>query len=520
MTFEESHQGIRTPSATSNWSPLRWHTVLAVLTLAVLVVHGYHPFSEDGGLYAAGIEWKLDPTLFPHDTAFVQEHLRFSLFAPLTAALGRATHTSLAWVLLLLELASIWLTLYATRAVLQRLVRDDAAQLGGVALLAAWWTLPVAGTSLLLMDPYVTARSLSMPLSLLAAAYALDDWRTSRRSAIASIACLAVAALFHPLMAAYGAAFVVLLRVVSARRWVLLLTIATGIALLLATALQMAAPSEPPSVRVAELSRDYWYIWQWHWFEWIGLVAPIVTIALAARASSERLAGTQSIVRASTALAFIACLVACLFCREAFATHLVARLQPLRCYALIYAMMAATLGAFGTQAALRSRLRAVRWMPVCVLAISAAALGFVQRQTYQTSPQVELPWRMDANPNPWVQAFLWARDNTEKDAVFALDAKYVNMDGEDAQTFRAIAQRSALPDYSKDGGEASIMPSLADRWLAAANAQKDLSQQDDTTRDEHLRSFHPDWMVVRTDAATVHECPYQNALVKICRFPR
>src|SRR6185437_5897287 len=63
-------------------SSIRRGAALAMLTCAVLLIHGYHPLAEDGGLYVAGIEWKLNPSLFPHFTEFVSEHVRFSLFAP------------------------------------------------------------------------------------------------------------------------------------------------------------------------------------------------------------------------------------------------------------------------------------------------------------------------------------------------------------------------------------------------------------------------------------------------------
>ena len=73
-----------------------------------------------------------------------------------------------------------------------------------------------------------------------------------------------------------------------------------------------------------------------------------------------------------------------------------------------------------------------------------------------------------------MQAFLWIRGNTPKDALFALDADYINAPGEDAQSFRAIAERSALPDYSKDGGEASIAPDLTAAWSIGQAAQRGL----------------------------------------------
>ena len=52
-----------------------------------------------------------------------------------------------------------------------------------------------------------------------------------------------------------------------------------------------------------------------------------------------------------------------------------------------------------------------------------------------------------------------------------LDSHYITSPGEDAQSFRAIAERSAMPDYSKDGGEASIMPGLTSAWMSGVVAQ-------------------------------------------------
>ncbi|MEO6982002.1 MAG: hypothetical protein ABI072_02675, partial [Edaphobacter sp.] len=57
-------------------------SLISGLTLLAVAVHGYHPYSEDGGLYMAGIKHLVHPAMYPHETEFVTEHLRFSLFAP------------------------------------------------------------------------------------------------------------------------------------------------------------------------------------------------------------------------------------------------------------------------------------------------------------------------------------------------------------------------------------------------------------------------------------------------------
>ena len=502
---------------------------LAALSLVTLLLNGYHPLAEDGGLYVAGVQLTLNPSLFPHYTVFVSEHLHFSIFAPVLAFIVNLTHLSLAWVLLLTNLVSIWLTFYATHRILQRTIANETAQLAGLFLLAAFWSIPIAGTSLLLMDPYVTARSLSTPLSMLAIAYALDD-RPTHLPLLWSALCLILAAAFHPLMAAYAFAFILVLRVTHLRQRYLVYAILAIAAIALAVTLQLLAPSETPALIAAEISRYYWFLSQWQWFELLGLVGPLAVLAALLlryrKQSSPFNAAAATLCRASIALGCIATLVALLFAHEASRAHLVARMQPLRVYLLIYAIMTLLLGATLTQLALEARQRlhstftraALAAAPAVIILALSATMFYVQRQTFPASEHLELPWLAQQNPNPWVRAFLWCRDNTPPDALFALDTKYVNEDGEDAQTFRPIALRSALPDFSKDGGEAAITPSLAAQWQQGADAQVNLSTETDAIRDARLIPLSVTWMVLHASAPTAHPCPYNNGVIKVCRL--
>jgi len=525
-------------SSVTVWSRKRWAALLLLLTCCTLLVHGYHPFAEDGGLYATGIEHRLDPTLFPHYTGFVTEHLRFSVFAPLVAMVVHATHLSLSRVLLLLQLFSCWLTLFAGRQVLRRVLPAgfERAQLTGVALLAAWWTMPVAGTSLILMDPYVTARSFSTPLSLLAIAFALDDWSrpwTRTRSLLFCVLCLLAAAALHPLMAAYGFGFVVTLRASRAQltrrtrvaAWLLLAVSAV----VLGAVLQGTAPPESVALRLAGATRYYWFLSQWQWYERFGLAGPLLVLGTVLLVLRRKVpAAMVSVCSACFVVCSIAVLNAALYARASAATHFVARFQVLRVYLLVYALMALLVGAalsmLCESARQRSRTRfaaaAFGSIPLLIIVVSAGVMGYVQRQSFPLSPHIELPGREAKNANPWVQAFLWAKANTPRDALFAMDAMYVNSADEDAQNFRAIAMRSAVPDYSKDGGEASITPALAEQWREGAEAQQGLSELSDEARDRRLQPFGVMWMVLRSSAATAHPCPYDNRAVKVCRLLR
>jgi hypothetical protein len=475
------------------------------LTGFAVAVSGYHPFVEDGGVYAAGVRRLLDPTVYPAWTEFVTEHLRFSAFAPMVAALTRGTHMPLEWVLLVLFVATAWATLAAGWMVVCRVTTRLDARLGAVALLACWLTLPIAGTSLYLMDPYLTARSFTTPLVLLALAWALDaGWL---RCGLA----LSAAALLHPLMAGYGVGAVVMVVAMRRRRIVGWLAL-TAAALAMAAVVEWRAPAESAAYLRVAMTRYYWFPAQWRWFELVGLAAPVGMLVWLERTSRNETWRRLARITAMYGVAALA--VAAVFCRETRATHLVARLQPLRAFQLVYEVMILLLGAWLGERVLQRH----RWRWALMLAVLGSAMLWAQRETFPNSSHMEWP---GAEPvNPWQQAFVWVRWNTPKDALFALDARYITEGRhEDAQCFRAIAERSALPDYSKDGGEAAITPSLTGAWVRGVEAQTGLETESDAERLHKLRPYGVGWMVLETGSRTGWACPYANATVKVCRVP-
>ena len=186
---------------------------IALLTPAVLLVHGYHPMADDGAVYVTGIKKLADPGLYQPDAVFALSPTHLSIFAHVLAALLRWGHLSLPALLLICHLASIFLFLLGSWKLAARIFPDHPARWGAVLLAACCFTLPVAGTSLSIMDPYVTARSFSTPLMLFALAAVLDQqWVTSAL-------WLALAALLHPLMACYAAIALLTLALTSRRMW-------------------------------------------------------------------------------------------------------------------------------------------------------------------------------------------------------------------------------------------------------------------------------------------------------------
>ena len=490
--------------------------ITLLLALFAFAVAGYHPYAEDGGVYVAGVEKLLQPELFPAWTAFVLEPLRFSLFAPLVAGLVRSSHLPLPGVLLALDFAGIWATLLGGWMLAARCANSLRGRLGAVALLACWLTLPIAGTSLILMDPYVTARTISTPLVLMALAWALDRaagswWRCGL--------ALAAAAAVHPLMAGYGLAAVLLVACLGCNRpavrrwapWALGLLALAGAGLV-----QTLAPPESADYLRVAITRYYWFLRQWQWYEWLGLAGPVAVLAMLTRRPAGTSARPTPWVLASsmTALAAIAFSVACCFARQSLATHLVARMQPLRCFQMVYITMTLLLGAWLGEVVLRGSL----WRWAVMLVTLGTLMGFVQRDIYAHSAHFEWPGRTPENA--WERAFLWARRNTPLDAVFALDAHYITQGKhEDAQCFRALAERSALPDYSKDGGEASIAPDLTSAWMQGQAAQTGLESASDAQRADRIKPLGANWTVLERQSRTNWQCPYVNEAVKVCRLP-
>lgn len=496
--------------------------ILLLLTAAVLGIHGFHPWAEDGGLYASGIEYKLDPHLFAKDTAFVLEPTRYSIFASLLSWICRVTTLSVLHVLLLSYVGTCALMIWSVHQLATRMLVDVAAQWTATCLLTALWTLPIAGTSLYLMDPYMTARSFAVPLVVLALGQLLEVGAHSPgdlKGWIKVAAPLAVACSFHVLMGGYGAAFCTFVWIAQRRRltwgWIPL----TAALLIAAKLVQVHTRMTAPAATAAVLSRSYWFLSRWRWYELVGLAAPVLSFAMIARCRPTlyTAAGRQC-CQAAVQAGCVAFVIALLFAREAGEHFGVARLQPLRIFVYLYIaflpVMAATAVHLARYISTQVRV-SLHGLMGLLLTTVASAMFLVQRSIYPCSPHLEVT---DRSGNGWENAFSWIHANTPQNAVVALDAFYTAKPGEDAQNFRPLAERSMLADFSKDGGEASVEWQLAGPWQRDVEATHDLDQQEDAMRTAELRRLGATWMILAASTLTAQPCPYRASDVKVCKL--
>lgn len=484
-------------------------TVAGAMLATVLL--GYHPSAEDGGIYAAAVQARLNPALFPHDRLWVTAHTRFALFVPLTAGFTRLCHLPPAAILFALQTAGLVALLAAAAHVSRSVLPSQTPPWLAMLAVAVAAGFPVAGTALYGVDPYVTARTVTTPLLLFAFSFALRGRWT------ACGLCWIAAAAMHPLMAIWGALPLLLTWDFSARhpwRWVfaLLLTL-----VLAAFGIGVLFPTETATTQLIASTRGYWFPARWQWFEWIGAVAPCFLLGILARwthsDSAEKKSQIVRVASVCTTTTLLAVGLAILFARESAASLEFARLQPLRGLHLVFLAFLAVAGA-----CLQQKLASGRTKAIALAACGLVGVGgfLLQRSIYPHTPHLEWPGR--ASANAWEQAFRWCRDNTPQDALFALDARYIDQPGEDSHGFRAIALRSALPDAVKDAGIAAVLPTLTPAWQTGVAATQNLNQFTDTQRQQRLDHLGVSWIVLPERTRADLPCPYRNATAKVCRL--
>ncbi len=491
--------------------PYRTAIFLLLLTAAALLVHGYHPYAEDAEIYLPGVEKILNPKLFPIGQEFFASHASLTLFPNLVAGSLRVTHLPLETGLFVWHIASIFLLLLACWQLSGVLFSTPRARWGAVCLVAALFTIPVAGTALYIMDQYLNPRNLAAFAAIFAVA------RTLERKYVRAVLWLMFAACVHPLMSAFALSYCLLLVVME--KWDVKsksVMVVGQMSAWLFCFLPFGISLDPPASQAyhqAAMRHGFHYIQLWQWYEWLGILAPVALFWWFARIARAR--GWILLNRMCRALIiydliyFAAALIVDL--PERF--EALARLQPLRSLHLLYMLMFVVMGGLLGEYVLKNRV----WRWLALFVPLAGGMFLAQRALFPASEQVEWPSR--APKNPWAQAFLWARQNTPPDALFALDPLYMQLPGEDAIGFRALAQRSRLADTIKDSGAVSMFPPLAEDWWAQVQAQtpwKNFSRDDFARLKE---KYGVSWVVVQQPGVVGLNCAYQNHTVSVCQLP-
>ena len=485
-------------------SKRRAYLFLALISVAVLFVDGYHPGIEDGEIYLPGIKKILNPALYPFGDEFFQNHAHLTFFPEIIAASVRASHLSFDVVVFLWYGLSTFLTLLACWRLASDVFSEPVARWSGVLLVASLFTIPVAGTALYIADQYLTSRS----LVTFAVLFAISEaWRGRK---LAFILWSLFAFCVHPLMAVFGISYAALLLFMRRRDHEL--TVAAGFLPFLTGSLANVLPTPTAAYRLAISTRPYFFIFQWQWYEWLGALAPLAVLWLIAKYCERRSFGAVRLMSRALIIYSVAYLVLTLVSTTPPRLFAAARFQPMRSLHLLYILMFLFGGGLLGQLLLKRHV----WRWLAVFLPLFCVMAFVQLQLFPTSPHIE--WPTAAPGNDWLRTFDWIRKNTPADAVFAIDPDYMLKD--DQHGFRVIAERSRLADAVKDSGAVTMFPELpsASHWLEQLNAQKDWSHLQDNDFRRLERMYGVSWVVLEHPLHTSLACPYENQTLSVCRL--
>jgi hypothetical protein len=490
--------------------------LLAALTVFAFSLMGYHPGLEDDAFYLAAIKRNLNPALFPHDSEFFRLQFQATIFDKLMAYSVRLSHLPLAWTVLLWQFAALFLLLHGGWRIARRCFPQLELQWAAVITVAVLLTLPVAGIAMTLADQYLHPRTLATAAILAAIVAVLD-----RRLRIAG-ALLAIAFAIHAIMASFGISFCAFLfwRLRPAQ---------TGRPPVVSVAAALLLPLgwifEPASDawRQAAATRDFYFLERWHWYEWLGVFAPLLLLYFfwRFRQPEDRDASAlPSLLSALLHYGVFQTLVGLLLMLPPGLERL-RPFEPMRYLHLFYLLFFLIAGGLLGRYILNRKI--YYWL-LLFLPLSAG-MFYAQRQALPASAHLELPGV--ASENAWLQAFAWIQQNTSVESLFALDPHYVKLPGEDYHGFRALAERSVLADYEKDGGMAARVPRLAPRWLKEANAQSGWRNFAAADFQRLKRDFGVTWVILQSDGsnpatrdavAKAMTCPYQNRQLQVCRL--
>jgi len=467
---------------------------------------GYHPGMEDDGVYLTAVKSNLNPALYPHDSDFFRLQLQATLFDRWIAAFVRVTHISLPATELLFQFASIVVILAACWSIARVLFDDERVQWAGVALTSAMLTLPVSGAAIYLADQHLHPRNMATALVLLAVSRILHNkvWQ--------AVPLLLLSFVLHPIMALLGISFCFFLTMSlldPVHAWLRSLRNA------FASAVPLGWIFESPTTtwRRALESRNYMFLDRWTWYEWLGVIGPLILFCLLWRFSLRR--GEAKLARVAFAV-FIYGVFHQLAAIVVLGSPALVRLtpmQPMRYLQLVYIFMVLIGGCLIGKHVLKAS--APRW--AAFLMIACFGMFASQRVLFAASPHLELPGVRSTNP--WLEAFAWIRTNTPVDAYFAVDPDYLAAPGENYHSFRALAERSQLADMIKDTAVVTQVPELGPQWQEQTNATAGYQHFNLADFQRLKTQFGVDWALVFYPAPVGLDCRWHNASLAVCRVP-
>jgi hypothetical protein len=363
---------------------------------------GYRYGASDLAFYVPAVLERIDPALFPRDSALIASQARLTGIDEVVATLSRVTALSLPALFAILYCVTLTVLAIAVWLIGSRMYRTQWATLALVAALTLRHAIAKSGTNSL--EGYFHPRQLAFALGALAVAALL-------RGRLVVVAALVLAAgIIHPTTALWFAIWMTVAVAVNERRLRASLAAATGLAAVAGVLLLTGGPLAgrlvvmDPEWVATLATKDYLFPFEWPLYAWvINLVyAPlIVMIYRRRRQAGLVIPGEAGLVIGSLSLLLVFVVALPL---NAARVALVVQLQTPRIFWMLDLM--ATLYVVWALADAAGTARRARVTAIVIAVTSVTRAVYIQMVRVPDRPMVQIGIAAD----DWGRAMAWARE--------------------------------------------------------------------------------------------------------------
>lgn len=428
--------------------------LLPFVVLATLNAGGYRYGASDQAFYLPVVLKKLDPALFPRDSALLAAQSTLTTYDEVVAAIVRITGASVPAVFAVLYVFALILIATSTRLVARGLGFTAWTTVAFLAAMTLRHAIARSGTNTL--EGYFHPRQIAFGFGILAVAAFL------RRDFAVTAALVLVAGSVHPTAALWFAVWLSAAAVIARpASWGVL-----GLAAIpLGAAAIWMLIAGPLAGRLAPMDdewlyilaeKDYLFILEWPAYAWLfnlGYVAIVAVIYRQRRRADVVGAQEQALVLGSGALllVFVAALIG-----QAFHIALAFQLQPARLF-LIFDFLATAYVVWAlAQIPRRAPLGAVV-VSAIVIAFSCARGAYVLWEAQRPPVQIALP------DGDWRRVMEWAK-TTPKESHWLADPYHAILYG---SSVRVAGERDVFVEAVKDAALG-----IYDRRIAERTAER------------------------------------------------
>ena len=437
--------------------------IVPFIVLATLNSAGYRYGASDQAFYVPAILERLDPGLYPRDTALIHSQAKLTLIDEAAAGLTRATGLSLQTFFAALYAITLGVLVWAALSLAGELFATRAAALALVFALTLRHQITKTGTNTL--EGYFHPRQLAFALGALAVV-----WFLRRGVTWQSIALVAAAGVVHPTTAFWFSIWLGVAAVVAAPR---LRPAMTAIAVVLAAIAAWALVSGPLEGRLVRMddewratlaAKDYLFPLGWPASAWavnLGYV-PLIGIGFVRRRSAGVIRERESAVVAGCLALVIVFAVALLLHASRIALGI--QLQPARIFwmldflATVYAIWMLAEGSVVNQ-------RRAAIVAAVVIALTAVRGSYV---AYVRFPERSIA-TIDLPEGDWKRAMIWAQ-GTDRGSHWLADPYHAARYG---SSLRVAGRRDVFVEEIKDSAigmyDRDVAVRTRDRMAALGN---------------------------------------------------